>query len=377
MIDYFSMFTGIGGFELGIEKAHYNKSFSKIEQNRKRRNRNVDQSESLLCSGSESSFHCVGVCEVDKYANELLKDKFPGVKNYGDATKIKTDELPDFDLLCGGFPCQAFSIAGKRKGFEDVRGTMFFEIARILKAKKPAYFLLENVKGLLNHDKGQTFTKIIQTLDELGYNFEWMVLNSKFFGVPQNRERVFFIGSLRGQPRREILPFRETNTEITKEQEIIKECSKSQCNTVINPKGIFPTITSCTHGYANPSISCFQKSKAQHSRVYYSEGIAPTLAGASKLSGDCTPKIVTRHPLKYMNRNQKNIEGDYAYTVDSCNTGGVDDGRIRRLTPKECERLQGFPDDWTTGFSDTQRYKMTGNAVTVNVIKEIISKIKK
>jgi len=338
---YFSMFSGIGGFELGIRKAH-------------------------------PFWEGIGYSEIDKYAIQIYEKHFGGHKNYGNARDIKWEEIPDFDLLVGGFPCQAFSIAGKRRGFEDVRGTLFFEIARILKAKKPSYFLLENVKGLLNHDKGKTFSVIIQTLDELGYDFEWMVLNSKFFGVPQNRERVFFIGSLRGKSRREILPFRETNEKIDAAKEIIKDCNASQCNSVINPKGIFPTITSCTHGYANPSISCFQRSKAQHSRIYNAKGISPTLAGASKLSGDCTPKIVTRQPLKYINRNQKNIEGDWAYTVDSCNTGGINDGRIRRLTPIECERLQGFPDGWTEGLSDTQRYKCLGNAVTVNVIEAIV-----
>src|SRR3990167_7252124 len=122
-IKYFSMFTGIGGFELGI--------------------------------GNRGK--CIGFSENDKYCSQLLKKKFPKVRNYGDATKIIPSELPDFDMLCGGFPCQAFSIAGKRKGFEDIRGTLFFEIARILKAKRPSYFLLENVKGLLNIQRGETF----------------------------------------------------------------------------------------------------------------------------------------------------------------------------------------------------------------------------
>jgi len=117
---YFSMFTGVGGFELGFPK----------------------------------EWECVGMSEIDKYANYVLEYRFKGVKNYGDARKINPRELPEFDLLCGGFPCQAFSIAGKRRGFEDTRGTLFFEIARILKAKRPTFVLLENVKGLLNHEKG-------------------------------------------------------------------------------------------------------------------------------------------------------------------------------------------------------------------------------
>jgi len=160
---YFSMFSGVGGFELGIG----------------------DKGE------------CIGFSENDKFCSQLLSQKFPGIKNYGDATKIDPDELPDFDLLCGGFPCQAFSIAGKREGFRDTRGTLFLEIVRVLQSKRPKYLLLENVKGLLNHDKGKTFQIIIQTLDELGYDLEWMVLNSLDFGVPQSRKRVFIRGTLR------------------------------------------------------------------------------------------------------------------------------------------------------------------------------------
>ena len=173
---YFSMFSGIGGFELGIKDA------------------------------TEDEWECVGYSEIDKYAIQTYEKNFKGHKNYGNATTIKPEDLPDFDMLCGGFPCQAFSIAGNRRGFEDTRGTLFFDIARILKVKRPSLVLLENVKGLLNHQAGKTFTKIIQTLDELGYETQWVVLNSKFHGVPQNRERVLIIGSLRGTGRKEILP---------------------------------------------------------------------------------------------------------------------------------------------------------------------------
>jgi len=170
---YLSTFSGIGGFELGIGPNH----------------------------------ECVGYSEIDKYASAIYQKHFPEHKNYGDITKIVAEELPDFDLLVGGFPCQAFSIAGKRGGFEDTRGTMFFELARILRAKQPRLFVFENVKGLLSHDGGKSFATIIQTLDELGYDCQWQVLNSKNHGVPQNRERVFIIGHLRGTPRPEVFPF--------------------------------------------------------------------------------------------------------------------------------------------------------------------------
>jgi len=158
------MFTGIGGFEYGIQQALPNAE-------------------------------CVGYSEIDKYAIQTYERHFKH-KNYGDATKINPEELPDFDMLCGGFPCQAFSIAGKRRGFQDTRGTLFFDIARIVKVKRPKIVLLENVKGLLNHNKGETFRVIIQTLSELGYDVQWMVLNSGYY-TQQGRQRVYIIGVLR------------------------------------------------------------------------------------------------------------------------------------------------------------------------------------
>lgn len=156
---YFSMFSGVGGFELGFP----------------------------------TEWNCVGLSEIDKYASMVLEEKFKGVKNYGDARKIRAEELPDFDLLCGGVPCQSWSIAGKRKGFDDVRGTMWFEVFRIAKEKKPKYLLLENVKGLLSHNKGKSFERLMEMICDLGYVVDFTILNSKFFGVPQNRERVFIL----------------------------------------------------------------------------------------------------------------------------------------------------------------------------------------
>ena len=158
LIRYFDMFAGIGGFRAGLTRA--------------------------------GGFQCVGHCEIDKYADASYRAIHnPGKEEfyYPDARTIVPDTMPDFDLLCGGFPCQAFSTAGKRLGFEDSRGTLFFEIARLATARRPSYLLLENVPGLLSHDKGRTFTAILSTLSDLGYGIEWLVLNSKDFGVPQSR----------------------------------------------------------------------------------------------------------------------------------------------------------------------------------------------
>ena len=170
----FSMFTGIGGFELGLEK-------SNIEH------------------------ELIGYSEIDIYAIKIFEKHFPGIKNYGNATNIRGNEIPNFDLLVGGFPCQSFSLAGKRKGFDDTRGTLFFDIARILSIKKPKYLVLENVKGLLSHESGNTFQRILTILSKLEYQVEYRVLNSKDYGVPQNRERIFITGHLRGSSGSKIL----------------------------------------------------------------------------------------------------------------------------------------------------------------------------
>ena len=208
--------------------------------------------------------------------------------------------------MVGGFPCQAFSIAGKRGGFRDTRGTLFFEIARIVREKQPRLLLLENVKGLLSHDQGRTFTTIIATLDELGYDLQWQVLNSKDFGVPQNRERVFIVGHLRGTSRPEVFPiFRG------------------------NPKNIKQILGG-----------------GQGNRIYDPNGVSTTIASQAGGQGAKTG----------------------LYEVGA---------KIRRLTPTECERLQGFPDGWTEGISDTQRYKCLGNAVTTNVVQVIVKNLLK
>ena len=327
---YFSTFSGIGGFELGIKQAYDNRP-------------NIRNGSEVLretmpdTQESQDRFTCVGYSEIDKYATSIYQKHFPNHKNYGDITTINAKELPDFDLFVGGFPCQAFSIAGNRGGFEDTRGTMFFELARILREKQPRLFMFENVKGLLSHDKGNTFRTIIATLDELRYDVQWQIINSKNHGVPQNRERVFIIGHSRGTRRPEVFPFGDN-------PEAVTQLSGQHSNTL---------TTRYYGGQANRTYVTESKLNAQeivqlnqptHSndRVYGTDGLSPTLN--TMQGGNRQPFI-------------------------------PEDSRIRRLTPTECERLQGFPDGWTEGVSDTQRYKTLGNAVTVNVIRDIMEKI--
>jgi len=354
-IRYFSMFTGVGGFELGLERAN---ALPITERDESRGNEEDCRSNKQIPLATQQ-FTCVGCSEIDKYASELLKKRFPSVKNWGDCTKINPSELPEFDMLCGGFPCQAFSIAGKRRGFQDTRGTLFFEIARILKVKRPKLILLENVKGLLNHEKGKTFSVIIQTLEELGYRTQWVVLNSKFFGVPQNRERVFIIGSLRGESRQEILPFKKSHV---KNEITIKRIGHMEgfrrYNQTYDESGIVEAIDVSGGGGHQPCIP-MRWSRTEKGKQSRKE--------AMKQGKDLTP---------FSDGNRELVESKD--DASGCVTGALNKDallkqkmKIRRLTPIECERLQGFPDGWTEGFSDTQRYKMMGNAVTVNVIAAI------
>ncbi len=326
---YFSLFSGIGGFEYGIEQANIHRSFrgsatiqptSSIKSLEARQS-DMERLGNNASGNSRPPTVCVGFSEIDKYAIQIYKKHFPSHKEYGDVTNIKCSDVPDFSLLVAGFPCQSFSIAGKREGFNSIRGTLFFEIARIAQEKQPRLLLLENVKGLLSHDKGRTFGTILNILDELGYDLQWQVLNSKNFGVPQNRERVFIIGHLRTTSRPQVFPLRQTNE--------------------IYPQDDNRTLSKCLD-------SNYHKGWLDHGQRTFIR----------------TDELSSRPERDKSNSPNSIRRASYS-----------DDMRIRRLTPTECERLQGFPDGWTEGISDTQRYKCLGNAVTVNVISAIMEKL--
>lgn len=404
---FIDLFAGIGGFRFGMESAGH---------------------------------ECVAFCEIDKFARASYKaiHDTEGEIELHDITQVTDDEIRSIghvDAICGGFPCQAFSIAGNRRGFEDTRGTLFFEIARFASILKPKYLFLENVKGLLNHDKGDTFEVILSALDELGYDVEWQVLNSKDFGVPQNRERVFIIGHLRGERGRKIFPIGGENEKSDFESVIrklgnVNPSQKGMNGEVFDSNGISPTLTTNKGEGTKIAIPVLTPDRAnkrqngrrfktdgepmftltgqdrhgivvagnlagsheQNGRIYDVNGISPTLN--TMQGGDRQPKIRVREATKQgyaeanvgdsvnlAHPNSKTRRGRVGKQIANTLLTGESQGvvepsfRIRKLTPRECWRLQGFP-DWAFDKaqevnSNSQLYKQAGNSVTVNVIKEI------
>lgn len=334
-ITFADLFAGIGGFRLGIEQASQKLGIP---------------------------VKCVFSSEIEKNARVIYEKNFKETPS-GDITKIHTDNIPDMDILCGGFPCQAFSIAGKRRGFDDTRGTLFFEIARIARDKRPKILFLENVKGLLNHNRGRTFGTILCTLDELGYDVEWQVLNSKDFGVPQNRERVFIIGHLRGWRTRQIFPIHGKTTATNRENS--STCIDSNYWKGIDNHGARTHIAICDSG---------------QSRELQLRSVLPPLrngGGGCGQNNFIASAVLTpdRNERKQNGRRFKNPDEPMSTLTAQDKHGVLLNGRIRKLTPVECERLQAYPDKYTEGISDTSRYKCLGNSVTVNVIESIAEKI--
>ena len=361
-INVIDLFSGIGGFSLGIEQSGINVGWT-------------------------------GFSEIDNHAAELYKRRFPNTKELGSDENVSYKKLKGkrIDLLTGGFPCQAFSVSGKRRGFKDSRGILFFEIARILKdyienGKPIPCILLENVKGLLSHDSRQTFATIYEILTDLNYTLECQVVNTKWW-IPQNRERIFIFGRYNGRPSgRKIFPVYGGSEKAHKLQ--------GQYTNTITARyeaGATGSYIIESEQYAQKERKLKQigniDQKGHNSiwgRVYDTDGIASTLnSEGGGLSAKTGLYKVTTHSLYPRSGNPKqggtghlSKEDGTAYCLDTGNAQAIEvKSRIRRLTPIECERLQGFPDGWTDGQSDTQRYKQLGNAVSVPVTKAIFRKI--
>ncbi len=320
------LFAGIGGIRLGFEQT--------------KRAKNVFSA------------------EIDKYACETYKENF-GEDPFCDVTKITDEELknfPDFDILLAGFPCQAFSIAGRRGGFEDTRGTLFFDVARIIKAKKPKAFLLENVKGLTNHDKGRTFETIMNTLkNDLGYSVHAKLLNAKDYDVPQKRERIYIVGFKKREDGKEIDFEFPAPVKLKKKIKDIMEKEE----------------VSSKYYLSDTYLNTLKKHRARHEEkgngfgytVLKHTNIANTIVvgGMGKERNLLVDKRLTDFTPK------TNIKGE------------INREYIRKMTPREWARLQGFPESFKIPVSDAQAYKQFGNSVSVPVInaiaKEMISKL--
>jgi len=306
-MNHLDLFSGIGGFSLGLQQA-----------------------------GIEPNW--IGYSDIDKYANKLFKRKFPDAEELGSITDIRPKDLPEIDLITFGFPCQDLSIAGKRGGLKANRSSLFFEAIKIIKAKKPKYFIFENVKGLFSSNKGQDFDIILRSIADIGYDGEWQLCNTRWF-LPQNRERIYFVGHIRGECRTKVFPIGESSKTITSKQ---RKGDAISCIDASYYKGVDGKRTMIDTGL-NQIGTIGKDSEA--TRVYDT-----TCARTIKDGGGMGAKTGL-------------------YKVKSSN--------IRRLTPTECERLQGFPDGWTEGQSDTQRYKQLGNAVSVPVVRAIMERIYK
>lgn len=407
-IKYLDMYSGIGGFRSALDEV--------------------------------GGFECVGYCEIDKFAKQAYETLYntKGEMYFEDARNICPDDLPDIDLICAGFPCQSFSLAGKQRGFDDTRGTLFFEVARVAAAKRPALLYLENVQNLLSHDKGWTFETILEVLDDIGYDVSWTVLNSANFGVPQSRNRVFITGFLRGRCAGEIFAFSQANPKTLKQR-----LPGREGNRVYDSNGLAITLTSSAGGFggrtglyilpiksktkigyqfahSGDSINtAYANNNTRRGRV--GEGIAHTETTTATLAVyliDMNPSpqltelarcITARQDSGISNRKGehsavlvivkeitpdeiKELNGIKAEESNTDKTTGViilsdeEDNQyiayIRKLTPKECWRLQGFTDEQfnkvkAIGMSDSQLYKMAGNAVTVPAVFAISRELKR
>ena len=293
---------------------------------------------------------CVFACEWNSVAQKTYIDNF-GVIPQGDITKIEAKDIPTHDILCAGFPCQAFSIAGKQKGFEDVRGTLFFDIVRIAEYHKPKILFLENVKNLISHDTGNTFSTIKNYLSNLGYNVFYQILDTSNFGLPQHRERIYIVAF-----RKDILhnddfkfPTRKMNSCLNdileKNNNDINFIERSDIQ-IYKDFSCYDTLFGNIHLPNRPIQIGIINKGGQGERIYHTLGHAVTLSAYGGGVGAKTG----------------------LYFID---------GKIRRLTPKECARLQGFPNNFIINENINEAYKQFGNTVSIDVLQYILIEIGK
>ena len=423
MMNFIDICSGIGGFRTGLERNGHN---------------------------------CIAFAEIDKYAIQSYKAIYDTENEVelGDITTMEASEWEQFkgdcDMIVGGTPCQSFSIAGKRLGFEDTRGTVFFSYVNAIKQIQPKYFLFENVKGLMNHDKGNTIKVILKAFDEVGYDLDFEIFNSKYYGVPQNRERIYIVGIRKDLSNKPFKPVPagkkkidllkewatcEVNykqihpilqTEVTKrlvdvlENEVDEKYYLSEEKTkkltlnedlsgrlnyydyrdvdsVHSTEKVSPTLNTMQGGNRQPKVAVIGNTSNTgygSENVHSVEGISPTIQ-ARDYKG---PKqIAIREATKQgyalaeqddslnvpypISKTRRDRVGKKVAQTGEVNQGVVmDDIRIRKLTPLECWRLQGFSDEQfykakDSGVSNSQLYKQAGNSVTVNVVDAIVKEL--
>lgn len=315
---FIDLFAGIGGFRTGFE---------------------------------QNGFECVFSSEKNTYCQEVYKNNF-GETPFGDITQIDPKDIPDFEVLLGGFPCQPFSISGKKQGFNDTRGTLFFDVCRIIQEKQPKVVVLENVKHLIHHDKKRTLKTILKSLEELGYNVTQKILNSKNFGLPQNRERIFIIGSKKGYFNFDALETKPTPIlkDFLDEKGNFEYLKKSEYTLIEYPK-TQPTGLRFV-GYRNknmwktgvrPNTEHLSRVHRQPNRIYSVEGVHPTIP------------------------SQETSGRFFIYLPD------VD--KVRKLTIDECYRIMGFPDNFKKHDRIGEQYKQIGNSVAISVIDAVSKQI--
>ncbi|MCW1713893.1 MULTISPECIES: DNA (cytosine-5-)-methyltransferase [Synergistaceae] len=415
-VKFIDLFAGIGGIRKGFE---------------------------LACAERSLPTECVFTSEIKPYAVDVLKQNHPNEEIHGDITKVSADEIPDFDFLLAGFPCQAFSAAGKRLGFEDTRGTLFFEVARIIKEKQPYGFVLENVEGLVNHDKekpgdkiGKTLTVILETLNDLGYKVSWKVLNAKFFGVPQERKRIYIVGTKKAAPDLEHFKHMRRNLSTVLESGLPVSDSKFvqlvlshyplkdlYGKAIKDKRGGDNNIHSWDIEYKGP-VSPEQRAllnsmlkerrkkkwaeeygidwmdgmplTIEHIRTFYNheqlEAMLSDLVKKGYLKQEHPKKKDgnrrvqdTTLPLGYnivtgkmsFEINKVLDPQDIAPTLvamDMQHLFVVDGEGLRTLSLREGLRLFGYPDDFKFETSQENGYDLLGNTVVVPVIKEVVAR---
>ena len=316
------LFAGIGGIRLGFEYAF------------------------------KKNMTTIFISEIDKKAQETYKANFNDKFNInGDITKIDEKEIPKHDILLAGFPCQAFSVAGFKKGFDDIRGTLFFDIVRIAKYHKPKVIFCENVKNLVTHDNGKTFKRITEILKKIGYKVYSEVINSKNFGVPQNRERVY------------IVAFRKNINSSNFIFPIKKDDSKKIVD-ILEKKEVSPK-----YYLSDVYLECLRNHKQRHRLK--GNGFGYEIRDKNEIARTLVCGGIGRERNLIVDKKLTNFN-----PVTNIK-GKINREFIRKLTPREWARLQGFPDNFKLIVADTHLYKQLGNTATVTVIEEIAENIKK